>query len=133
MAVLAATIIPQFTTSANEARQSQLSFNLHALQSQVHLYHLQHNSLFPDVLTKLTVKTDLDSTINVAGVYGPYLVGGVLPDNPKHKKQRGHGLGGWRSKNRWRLALQRGDRPNLGRRVIGSPHGDFVSYTIRPW
>ena len=85
MAVLAATIIPQFTTSADEARQSQLSFNLHSLQSQIHLYHLQHNSLFPDVLTKLTVKTDLDGTVNVAGVYGPYLVGGVLPDNPNTK------------------------------------------------
>ncbi len=82
MAVLAATIIPQFTTSADEARQSQLDYNVHALQSQIHLYHLNHNSLFPDVLTKLTVKTDLDGTVNAAGEYGPYMAGGVLPDNP---------------------------------------------------
>ena len=82
MAVLAATIIPQFATSADEARQSQLAFNLHSLQSQVQLYHLQHNSLFPDVLTKLTIKTDLDGTVNATGAYGPYLVGGALPDNP---------------------------------------------------
>ena len=85
MAVLAATIIPQFTTSADEARQSQLAFNLHSLQSQIHLYHLQHNSLFPDVLTKLTVKTDLDGTVNAAGAYGPYIVGGQVPDNPNTK------------------------------------------------
>ena len=85
MAVLAATIIPQFTTSADEARQSQLKFNVHSLQSQIHLYHLQHNSLFPDVLTKLTVKTDLDGTLNAAGAYGPYIVGGQVPDNPNTK------------------------------------------------
>ncbi len=85
MAVLAATIIPQFTTSADEARQSQLAFNVHSLQSQIHLYHLQHNSLFPDVLTKLTIKTDLDGTVNATGAYGPYIVGGVLPDNPNTK------------------------------------------------
>lgn len=85
MAVLAATIIPQFTTSADEARQSQLAFNLHSLQSQIHLYHLQHNSLFPDVLTKLTIKTDLDGTVNAAGAYGPYIVGGQMPDNPNTK------------------------------------------------
>jgi len=85
MAVLAATIIPQFTSSADEARQSQLAFNLHSLQSQIHLYHLQHNSLFPDVLTKLTIKTDLDGTVNAAGAYGPYIVGGQMPDNPNTK------------------------------------------------
>lgn len=82
MAVLAATIIPQFTSSADEARQSQLKFNVHTLQSQIHLYYLQHNSLYPNPLTRLTVKTDLDGTANTAGAYGPYIVGGVLPDNP---------------------------------------------------
>jgi len=82
MAVLAATIIPQFTSSADEARQSQLDFNLHTLQSQIHLYHLQHNSLFPDPLNRLTVKTDLDGGLNAAGAFGPYIVGGALPNNP---------------------------------------------------
>ncbi len=82
MAVLAATIIPQFTSSADEARQSQLDFNLHTLQSQIHLYHLQHNSLYPNPLTRLTVKTDLGGAINAAGPFGPYVVGGELPTNP---------------------------------------------------
>jgi general secretion pathway protein G len=82
MAILAATIIPQFTSSADEARQSQLDFNLRTLQSQVHLFHLQHNGLYPNVLTKLTEKTDLDGAINTGGPFGPYLVGGQLPKNP---------------------------------------------------
>jgi len=82
MAILAATIIPQFTSSADEARQSQLDFNLRTLQSQVHLFHLQHNGLYSNVLTKLTDTTDIGGGVNIGGPFGPYLVGGKLPENP---------------------------------------------------
>ena len=77
MAVLAATIIPQFTTSADEARQSQLAFNLHSLQAQIHLYHLQHNSLFPDVLTKLAVKTGTGHAASGARLRSKHLARGL--------------------------------------------------------
>ena len=43
MAVLAATIIPQFASSTTDAKVSALKFNLHGLRQQVEMYKLQHN------------------------------------------------------------------------------------------
>ena len=37
MAVLAATIIPQFSASTEDAKTSQLSFNVHTMRSQIEL------------------------------------------------------------------------------------------------
>ena len=82
MAILAATIIPQFTTSADEARNSQRDFNVHLLRSQVEVYRLQHTSTYPDPLSLLTQKTDIDGTVNPTAAFGPYIVGGALPLNP---------------------------------------------------
>ena len=81
LAILAATVIPQFTESGENAKTSSLTFNLHTLRSQIELYRLQHNGLTPDPLTRLTVKTNADGTTNVNGAYGPYIVG-ELPVNP---------------------------------------------------
>ncbi len=83
MAILAATIIPQFTSSAEEAKDSQLEFNLNTMRSQIQLYHLQHNGSYPATLAKLVVRTDVDGTTNASGAFGPYMTGGVLPKNPK--------------------------------------------------
>ncbi len=47
MAVLAATIIPQFASSTDDAKSSALKFNLHALRSQIEMYKLQHNGAVP--------------------------------------------------------------------------------------
>src|SRR5687767_2144937 len=47
MAVLAATIIPQFSSSTKDARESSLRFNLHALRSQIELYKLHHTGAVP--------------------------------------------------------------------------------------
>ncbi len=81
MAVLAATIIPQFSTSTKDARESSMRFNLQSLRTQVELYKLQHNGTVPDVLTKLTGTTDATGATNAAGPYGPY-VQGSLPTQP---------------------------------------------------
>ena len=43
MAILAATIIPQFTDSTKDAKASTTKFNLHTLRSQIELYRTQHN------------------------------------------------------------------------------------------
>jgi general secretion pathway protein G len=71
MAVLAATIIPQFYDSTTEAKQSALDYNLHAMRAQIHLYKMQ-NSQLPDTLADLTTTTG-------AG-YGPYM--DAVPENP---------------------------------------------------
>src|SRR5438046_4446787 len=54
MAVLAATIIPQFTASTKYAQESTAVLNLQALRSQIELYKAQHGGSPPSTLDKLT-------------------------------------------------------------------------------
>jgi len=92
MAVLAATIIPQFSSSTQDAKESQLSFNMHTLRSQIELYRIHHLGEYPaiedsDDLPKLTHETKADGTVNTGASdpdtypYGPY-VDSELPKNP---------------------------------------------------
>jgi prepilin-type N-terminal cleavage/methylation domain-containing protein len=87
MAILAATIIPQFSDSTTDAKVSNSKFNLHTLRAQIETYRAQHNYISPSAdLSELLVRT------NAAGVkmpaagnpadypYGPYLR--ALPANP---------------------------------------------------
>jgi general secretion pathway protein G len=83
MAVLAATIIPQFSDSARDAKISTAKFNLNTLRTQVQFYRAQHNGALPSAtLIELTSKTDGTGAIGTGAthVYGPYLT--QLPDNP---------------------------------------------------
>lgn len=92
MAVLAATIIPQFASSTTDAKASALKFNLHGLRQQIEMYKLQHNGVAP-ALTGGTLPGMLFAT-DVAGAtnnsitptstypFGPYVQGGALPANP---------------------------------------------------
>jgi prepilin-type N-terminal cleavage/methylation domain-containing protein len=90
MAVLAATIIPQFASSTDDAKASALKFNLHTLRSQIEMYKLQHNGAVPALtsgnLPGLTMATDVsgntNATSNATYPFGPYVQGGNLPTNP---------------------------------------------------
>ena len=85
MAVLAATIIPQFTSSATDAKNSTLEFNLQTMRSQIELYKLHHNGLVPTLANgtlaqQLTPSTDINGTTSAAGPtypYGPYIMGQI--------------------------------------------------------
>lgn len=84
LAILAATVIPQFTSSGEDAKDSAVNFNLQTLRSQIELYKLQHNGQPPNgvtagVITGLVSKTNADHT--TGGNLGPYLVSGI-PVNP---------------------------------------------------
>ena len=83
MAILAATIIPQFTDSTKDAKASTVKFNLATLRSQVQLYRTQHNGLNPSAtLVELTTSTGIDGSqgTGAAFPYGPYLR--QIPVNP---------------------------------------------------
>jgi prepilin-type N-terminal cleavage/methylation domain-containing protein len=71
VAVFVATIIPQFSDSAADAKQSQMEFNLQTLRSQCELYKA-HEGCFPLTLTDLTGKT--------SDGFGPFIV--AVPENP---------------------------------------------------
>ena len=77
MAVLAATIIPQFTASSEDAQDATLHFNMRTLRSQIELYKMQHNGEYPDAIG------DAAGTTGAAGdsfPFGPYVE--IVPDNP---------------------------------------------------
>jgi general secretion pathway protein G len=71
MAVLAATIIPQFADSTTDAKRSALEFNLHTMRSQAELYKM-HGGSYPATLKDLTSTTP--------DGYGPYI--DAVPENP---------------------------------------------------
>jgi general secretion pathway protein G len=88
MAVLAATIIPQFSSSTNDAKTSTLQFNLHTLRSQIELYKLDHSGAVPSLtnsaLPQLTSSTDSSGNVGASGPsfpHGPYIQGN-MPNNP---------------------------------------------------
>src|SRR5947207_1909589 len=83
MAVLAATIIPQFSDSTKDAKSSTVGFNLHTMRSQVETYKTQHDGKLPTAtLIELTSKTNRAGTIGTTTLfpYGPYVR--TLPMNP---------------------------------------------------
>ena len=88
MAVLAATIIPQFSSSTKDAQTSSVKFNAHSLRSQIELYKAHHLGNYPEIrdasLPQLTKATDVHgNTVDVPDAghpYGPYLA--EIPTNP---------------------------------------------------
>lgn len=88
MAILAATVVPQFTESSADANDAALKFNLHTLRSQIELYKMQHGGSVPTItsgelqeLTKATDSTGATGTPGPSYPLGPYLVNG-MPSNP---------------------------------------------------
>ncbi|MGE3780386.1 MAG: type II secretion system protein [Pirellulaceae bacterium] len=87
MAVLAAVVIPQFSSSTDDAKRSTGEFNVSTLRSIIQAYKGQHRDTNPafdstnNTLSVLINKTKADGTIdNTDGTYGPYLV--EFPENP---------------------------------------------------
>jgi len=79
LGILAAIVIPQFSSASNDARKSNVQSTVQTLRSQVALYKLQHQDTLPDLITSwdpLLLKSDASgSTAPAAGVqtFGPYM------------------------------------------------------------
>jgi prepilin-type N-terminal cleavage/methylation domain-containing protein len=88
MAVLAAAVIPQFTSSTEDAKKSTAEFNISSIRSVIQTYRAHHDGSNPGTatgttfVTSLTKKSNKDGSIPAdgSGVFGPYLV--EVPDNP---------------------------------------------------
>lgn len=81
MAVLAATIIPQFSQSTDDAMNSSVEFNLHTMQTQIEMYRFQHNGNYPTVdkiVAQLTAQTNISGDAGTD--FGPYMQ--EIPANP---------------------------------------------------
>lgn len=93
MAILAAVIIPQFSSATSDAKRSTLEFNTHTLRSQIELYRVHHGS-YPTIsngdLPQLWQATNAAGDIGTPGPsypYGPYLATGI-PANPYNNSNR---------------------------------------------
>ena len=89
LGILAAIVIPQFTSASTEAKESNLVSNLQAVRSQIQLYKIQHNDNLPATVTgvsfadAMTGQTDVNGNVWVTGAgtaYGPYMQ--RIPKNP---------------------------------------------------
>jgi general secretion pathway protein G len=78
LGILAAIVIPQFTSASTEARQNSVRSQLQTLRSQIELYKLQHGDALPDLVTNWNPL--LNTTSFGGNSYGPYLQ--AAPSNP---------------------------------------------------
>ncbi len=97
LAILAAVAIPQFTSSAEDAKASAMQANLGVLRSSMELYKLQHQATYPgypsaggaptaaEFTAQMTTSSKVDgptAAIGTAGfAFGPYIKE-ALPTNP---------------------------------------------------
>jgi prepilin-type N-terminal cleavage/methylation domain-containing protein len=94
MAVLAATIIPQFTASTGDAQDSAALYNLRTMRGQIQLYRTEHAGNYPTIqdvdgvpsLPQLSSNTNAAGAIGTGGGFllGPYMT--EVPDNPYDNK-----------------------------------------------
>jgi len=105
LAVLAAIVVPQFSSSAGDAKVSTIRSDLAAMRNALELYYHQHDSRYPGVVRETDGSTPTDATTCPAAFvaqltqytdkagktsgtrtgafqYGPYLKAQSLPANP---------------------------------------------------
>lgn len=87
IAVLAGTIISRFLETADDAKASSLSHNLHVVEAQLELYRAQHLNRYPTIqnnaLPQLTSASNAAGEIGASGPnhpFGPYVL--EAPMNP---------------------------------------------------
>ncbi len=86
LGILAAIVIPQFTSASESAKGSSLHSQLQTIRSQLELYQVQHNGVYPTLSSnwdQLTRKTNVAGSTTIAtgeDSYGPYLQ--QAPKNP---------------------------------------------------
>ncbi len=105
LGILAAVVIPQFTSSTDDAKLSTLDMNLAEMRNAVELYYHQHGGVYPGAVkqtdgsavssageAQTAFAAQLTLYSSAAGVtsnakdttykYGPYIKRGALPKNP---------------------------------------------------
>ena len=92
LGILAAIVIPQFTSASETAKGSSLQSQLQTIRSQLELYQVQHNGDYPTLAQmwdNLTLTSEVDGTTpgDASGnEFGPYLQ--QTPVNPLNQNTR---------------------------------------------
>jgi general secretion pathway protein G len=96
LGILAATVLPQFTSATDDAKESALLQNLQTLRVQIQLYQFQHDGQWPaqNEQSEQAFRNAMTMASNMAGEvaapgtpgfpYGPYVIGD-LPANPYNR------------------------------------------------
>lgn len=87
LGILAAVVIPQFSSASLEAKEAALMTDLAGLRNAIELYQVQHDGNYPghgsavwqDMVDDLTTQTDITGAPGVD--FGPYLRTGI-PRSP---------------------------------------------------
>jgi general secretion pathway protein G len=74
LGILAAIVIPQFTSASETAKLSSVKSQLQTIRSQLELYRNQHGGGYP------ALSTNWDAMTTESGGFGPYLQ--AAPSNP---------------------------------------------------
>ena len=92
LGILAAIVIPQFTSASTEAKESALVSDIQSMRSQIELYKIHHNDELPgdpnnssggvDFVTAMTSATDQYGEVGTTALhrFGPYMRN--IPINP---------------------------------------------------
>ena len=85
-AILAATLVPLFSSSTQDAKLSTVEIYIHTLRAQIELYRADHLTLYPTIinntLLQLTSTTDVNGNVGRGAAFtlGPYI--DAVPPNP---------------------------------------------------
>lgn len=86
LGILAAIVVPQFTSAAAESRDSSIRMSLYRIRQQLEIYKEHHDGEYPtlaDFTEQMTGKTDVFGTPvpeATPGAFGPYIR--EIPVNP---------------------------------------------------
>jgi general secretion pathway protein G len=87
LGILAAIVVPQFSTASSDAKLSALKTNLQTIRGQIQLYKVQHADAWPTAASftnQMTLSSKEDGTTAAVGTsgytLGPYLQS--IPTNP---------------------------------------------------
>lgn len=97
LGILAAIVLPQFSNSSEQARESAAKDTLYTMRSQIEMYKMQHNGLAPGYISSstapvTTLQNQFIGTSTITGLarssqatgdpylFGPYVL--QMPTNP---------------------------------------------------
>lgn len=86
LGILAAIVVPQFTSASNESRENALKMDLHRIRQQLQIYHQQHNSTWPTLINfedQMTLASNSEGVTQPVGTDG-YRFGPYIRDVPKN-------------------------------------------------
>jgi general secretion pathway protein G len=87
LGIMAAIVVPQFLSAADDSRESAIKANLHRTRTQLEIYKEEHQNSYPtlaNIADQMTLASKADGSTAPKGTpgfdYGPYLQ--MFPNNP---------------------------------------------------